>query len=145
MKKNQKNMNPWENMNEKIDDVLGEKFWKEVLPVIPRRVPLVDIYETATEGVILLELPGLRSTDDVQISVQNNQLIIKGTIPYPYPVAKEKLQQSERFFGSFQRAIQIPFSFVPQKLVAQYKQGILFLTFQKAKQDFSVEIDFHDS
>jgi HSP20 family molecular chaperone IbpA len=84
MKKNSKQGNPWENMNEKIDDVLGEKFWKDVLPVIPKRVPLIDIYETPTHGYMVLELPGLNSSKDVELSVQNNQLFIKGTIPYPY-------------------------------------------------------------
>ncbi|WP_223700497.1 Hsp20/alpha crystallin family protein [Sutcliffiella deserti] len=145
MKKNHKHANPWGNMNEKIDEVLGEKFWKDVLPVIPRRVPLVDIVETKTHGIIMLELPGLRSTEDVQIMVKNNLLNIKGIIPYSYPVEKENLIQLERFFGTFQRTIQIPFPFHPQKLVAQYKQGILSLTFQKAElENFNVEIDFED-
>lgn len=145
MKKNSKQgNNPWENMNEKIDDVLGEKFWKDVLPVIPKRVPLIDIYETPTHGYMVLELPGLNSSKDVELSVQNNQLFIKGTIPYPYQIPKENLLQSERFSGTFKRSVSIPFSFVPQKLTAQYKQGILLLTFQKSNQDIQVEIDFQD-
>jgi HSP20 family protein len=93
---------------------------------------------------MVLELPGLNSTKDVELSVQNNQLIIKGTIPYPYQMPKENLLQSERFFGTFKRAVSIPFSFVPQKLTAQYKQGLLLLTFQKSNQDIQVEIDFQD-
>ncbi|MCA1319171.1 Hsp20/alpha crystallin family protein [Bacillus tianshenii] len=144
MNKKSRQGNPWENMNEKIDDVLGEKFWKDVLPVIPKRVPLVDIYETPSYGYMILELPGLHSTKDVEITVQNNQLFIKGTIPYPYQLPKENLLQSERFFGTFKRAIAIPFSFVPQKLTAQYKQGVLLLAFQKADHDIDVEIDFQD-
>ncbi len=139
-----KHVNPWETMNGKIDEVLGEKFWKDMLPVMPRRVPHIDILETENEGIIALELPGLRSTEDVQLKVKNNQLFIKGSIPYPYPIPKENLLQGERFFGEFQRLVQIPFSFAPQNLVAQYKQGVLLLIFQKSEQDVSVEIDFVD-
>ncbi|TYS70903.1 Hsp20/alpha crystallin family protein [Sutcliffiella horikoshii] len=137
-----KHTNPWETMNDKIDEVLGDKFWKDMLPVIPKRVPLIDIMETEDKGLIIMELPGLKSTEDIQISVKNNQLFIKGSIPYPYPVERENLLQGERFFGDFQRVVAIPFSFMPEKLTAQYKQGLLTLIFQKNAQDVSVEIDF---
>ncbi|QFT88585.1 Spore coat protein P [Bacillus sp. THAF10] len=139
-----KNENPWESMNEKLDEVLGDKFWKDMLPVLPRRIPLMDIFETELEGTVVLELPGLASTEDIGLQVKNNQLLIKGKIPYPYPISKENLIQSERFFGEFKRAIPLPFSVIPQKLQALYKNGILYVTFQKNTEDMTVEIDFSE-
>ncbi|WP_010192435.1 small heat shock protein [Bacillus sp. m3-13] len=93
-----KHTNPWETMNDKIDEVLGDKFWKDMLPVIPKRIPLIDIMETEDKGLIIMELPGLKSAEDIQISVRNNQLFIKGSIPYPYPHSKRKLAPRRKIF-----------------------------------------------
>ncbi|UCZ53971.1 Hsp20/alpha crystallin family protein [Bacillus shivajii] len=139
---NDGNTMDWENMQEKVEGVLGEDFWNDIMKVVPRRGPFIDFFETGSEGVIIVELPGLESQNHIQVNVSGNQLILVGHIPYPYPVPKEELKISERYYGNFKRAIHIPFSFNPDQIFAHFKNGLLVLKVPKVHQEKHVDITF---
>ncbi|TMW70704.1 Hsp20/alpha crystallin family protein [Alteribacter natronophilus] len=139
---NQGNQMDWENMHEKVEGVLGEDFWSDIMKVVPRRGPNIDFFETASEGVIVVELPGLESQNHVKVNVSGNQVILDGRIPYPYPVEKEQLTLNERYCGKFKRTIPMSFSFSPEQISASYKNGLLVLKVPKVHREKHVDISF---
>ncbi|WLD93293.1 Hsp20/alpha crystallin family protein [Alkalihalobacillus sp. AL-G] len=143
MKQNKGKMN-WSNYSKDVDNVLGEDFWNDLHHVIPKRGPSFDMYETDTEGVIVFELPGLRSIQDIHIKQNGTQLVLQGNIAYPYPVKPEELSHNERFTGEFKRIVSVPFHYNPEHVKARYKNGLLEIHIQKAASEDEIIIDLED-
>ncbi|MGM9986462.1 MAG: Hsp20/alpha crystallin family protein [Bacillaceae bacterium] len=131
----------WNVFPDNVEEVLGEQFWGDLQRMIPKRGPSVDVYQTDSEGVVLVEVPGLKSVKDIQLKQNGSQLIIQGSVPYTYPIPKDKLIKSERFIGVFSRTISLPFSYSTDQITARYKNGILEIHVPKSKQERSIEIE----
>ena len=69
--------------------------------------PAVDMYETDKELVVKAELPGL-TTQDIDISLTDSTLSIKGEKKSSEEVKEESYYRVERHYGSFQRMIDLP-------------------------------------
>ncbi len=130
----------WENIADQVQDVLGEQFWKEIQTVIPKRGPAIDIFETDSEGIVLVELPGLESIKHIHLSLRGSQLVIKGSLPYLYPIEKDDLILHERFLGNFKRTISLPFHFSVQNVKAHFKNGLLIIRIPKETQEQSIQV-----
>src|SRR5262245_7457110 len=59
--------------------------------------PLADIYETAKEVVINLDLPGL-SKDEVSVTQANNALVVRGTRRFRRVSEEAQYHRSERLY-----------------------------------------------
>ncbi|PTX49353.1 HSP20 family protein [Melghirimyces profundicolus] len=129
----------WVHIPEKVKEV-----WKKLDPSSPKRVPSIDIYETEEEGVITAELPGLRSSEDVQITLDSLHLTLEGRIPCPYPCPKESLIVNERYFGRFKRTVRIPFNYSSDSIEARYKSGILEIHLSKRTEKNRVTLRFDE-
>ena len=108
--------------------------------------PRVDIYETGNEVVASCEIPGLESKDDLNISIYENILEIKGAVRHSREYDDEHTFRRERFSGSFRRSIALPAPVVADNSRAVYKNGILEITMPKAapgKKGSNIDIDFH--
>jgi HSP20 family protein len=93
--------------------------------------PLVDIYETETQIILLAGLPGIQR-EDVQLFLQGDRLIIRGTIYVPYSGIKNI--QKERFHGNFERAVKLPAIPNDNKLSAKFINGLLEISYGKITQ-----------
>lgn len=127
-----------------IDEVMGENFYNNLYQMIPKRGPCVDLYQTDSEGIIIAEIPGLQSPQDIKISIDSNQLVLEGQIPYPYHIPTDKLLIKERFLGSFKRVIQIPFSFTAKSITADYRSGLLEIRLPKLHHQVDISIQFDE-
>jgi HSP20 family protein len=88
-------------------------------------VPPVDIYETeAHDLVIKVELPDV-NREDVQVTVENNTITIKGTKNFPGDVKEDQFRRIERRYGSFVRSFTLPNTVDAAKVSAEYKHGVL--------------------
>ncbi|MBU1044029.1 MAG: Hsp20/alpha crystallin family protein [Candidatus Omnitrophica bacterium] len=92
--------------------------------------PSIDIHESKDNLLVKADLPGL-TKDEIEISVQDNNLIIKGEKKKENEVQEENYYKTERFYGSFYRTIQLPSEVDENKVNAQYKDGVLSLTLPK--------------
>ncbi|MBU1086803.1 MAG: Hsp20/alpha crystallin family protein [Candidatus Omnitrophica bacterium] len=92
--------------------------------------PTIDIHESKDSFLVKADLPGL-AKDEIEISVQDNNLIIKGEKKKEHEVKEENYYKTERFYGSFYRTIQLPALVDDAKVEAQYKDGVLSLTLPK--------------
>jgi len=109
--------------------------YRRPLPVYVSGVwrPLVDIYETATEVKVLIELPGVKK-EDVKLIFDRNTLIVRGQRRDEFRSDCKACHQVEINFGEFERTISIPVPVDPDGARAVYKDGFLLVTFPKAER-----------
>ncbi|MEW6730992.1 MAG: Hsp20/alpha crystallin family protein [Acidobacteriota bacterium] len=86
--------------------------------------PVVDIYETEDELVLLTELPGLNETD-FQLNLENNVLTIYGERKFGNGENQYNIHRQERPVGKFRRSFTLPANIDTNNVVAKYSQGIL--------------------
>ena len=70
-------------------------------------VPAVDIYEDEKKVVLKLEVPGIEEKD-LDVSVENNTLTVKGERKFEKEEKEENFHRIERRYGSFYRAFTLP-------------------------------------
>ncbi len=89
--------------------------------------PLINVWSSANGSVIDVELPGV-DPKDVDISVADDELILKGKISGREHAEGEKYSLRERPAGSFVRTIRLPYRVDTKSVQAHYKNGLLRLT-----------------
>ena len=92
--------------------------------------PRMNIEDTGNEIRVTAELPGV-SEDDVQITLDDDMLVIAGEKRDEREVDDRDVRLVERVFGRFRRAIQLPFSPNPDQVEASFRDGVLTITVPK--------------
>jgi HSP20 family protein len=106
------------------DDVMRRGVW----------VPAVDIYNTGKEELVIkAELPDL-SKDDIDITVADNTLTIKGEKKMDQAVKDEQYHRIERVYGTFSRTFSLPPTVDTTKVTADYKNGVLTIALQMKEE-----------
>ena len=103
-------------------DALGTSNWN----------PPVDIYESEGELTVNLDLPGV-DPDNVEVSVENNVLTIRGERRFEEKQDKENYHRVERSYGSFARSFTLSTRVDADKIRANYNAGVLTITLPKAE------------
>lgn len=101
--------------------------------------PKVDISETESSYEVYTDLPGVLK-DDVQVSVTDNLLTIKGEKHQKQETENKNFHRVERRYGTFQRSFTLPRHVDTGNIKADYKDGILTLTIPKAEEAKPKEI-----
>lgn len=96
-------------------------------------VPPVDVAETQDRFVIKTELPGLRS-DDVEISVENSVLRIRGERRFYEQKREDDFHRIESRFGAFARSNTLPSSADPEGIQASFDAGLLTIEVPKKEE-----------
>ncbi|HXT19026.1 MAG TPA: Hsp20/alpha crystallin family protein [Gemmatimonadaceae bacterium] len=97
-------------------------------------VPAVDVVEKKDAYVMYAELPGVDASR-VDISFEQNVLVIRGTKPSPLDPSKQgelRVYAAERVFGAFERAIRLPEFVDGEQISADFANGLLTVTVPKA-------------
>lgn len=92
--------------------------------------PAVDVYETAHEVVVLVELAGA-SEDEIEVTMQNGTLIIKGTRRDSRQGVSRTYSRMEISWGPFERDILIPANVDVDRVKAFYEAGMLEVVLPK--------------
>lgn len=109
-------------------------------------VPPVDILDNDKDYTLHVSVPGApKDQITIDFNKNDNQLIIKGTIPSSKPLedseAKDDEKQPDHYFerssGSFERRVTLPTTVDGDKIKATVENGVLTLTVPKtdAKDD----------
>jgi len=105
--------------------------------------PVVDIYENKDEIMIDAEIPGV-SQEDIQVSITNNILTIKGEKKQHKEVKEENFHRVERSYGMFSRSFSLPASVKSDMVKATFKDGVLRISIQKQDEvqtnNFPIEV-----
>ena len=102
-------------------------------------MPTVDTSETENGYEIRAELPGV-SEDDVNVSVTDNVLTIKGEKRQEEETEGKNYHRVERRYGSFQRSFTLPRHIETDAINAEFKEGVLTLEIPKAEVAKPTEI-----
>ena len=87
--------------------------------------PAVDIFETDTHDLVLkAELPGM-GREDIEVTVENSTLVLKGTKKFDAEVKDENYRRIERTYGTFHRSFTLPNTVDASKVSADFKNGVL--------------------
>lgn len=125
----------WKGLSAQAGDVLGPEFWQDIASIIPLTGPRVDMYETSQELVVVAEVPGLSSPEQIQLSFRDQSLLMRGMLVRPYQVLDEQMRLSERFFGAFERVFRLPGNAMTDQMRAQYHNGLLIIRIPLAPPD----------
>lgn len=93
-------------------------------------IPTLDIEETEKQFVITVDLPGVDSKD-VQVSMANGVLCIKGERRSEHEEKKKNYHVKEVSYGSFERHFAMPDTADGDKVQAKNKNGVLKVTVDK--------------
>lgn len=102
-------------------------------------MPMADICETENGFEIYAELPGV-SESDVNISVTDNLLTIKGEKHQEAETEGKNYHRVERRYGSFQRSFTLPRHVETSGIKAKFADGVLTLEIPKAEVAKPTEI-----
>jgi HSP20 family protein len=95
--------------------------------------PPVDIFENEHEIVFKAELPGMEAKD-IDIRLEKNVLTIKGERRFEKEAKEEDYHRVEREYGSFSRMFSLATAVEEDKVVAEYKDGVLKLVLPKKEE-----------
>ncbi|MFO0991103.1 MAG: Hsp20/alpha crystallin family protein [Hyphomicrobiales bacterium] len=90
----------------------------------------LDVAETDKALEITAEIPGV-DAKDIDVSIINGMLTIKGEKRSQRDEKTKDYQLVERSFGSFQRAVSLPFDADPGKIEAKFDKGVLTISVPK--------------
>jgi HSP20 family protein len=88
-------------------------------------MPPVDIFQTGDHELVLkAELPDM-SREDIDITVENFVLTVKGEKKLAHEVKEEQYHHAERRYGTFSRSFSLPQTVDSNRVAAEYKNGVL--------------------
>jgi HSP20 family protein len=131
--------NPFREL-ETLQNRLTTLFRRPLLPMngeetfgVTEWMPLVDVTEDEKEFLITAELPEMKK-EDVKVTVENGMLRITGERKFEKEEKGKKYHRVERAYGTFERTFLVPEGTTPEKLTAEYKEGVLKVHLPKTEE-----------
>ncbi len=94
----------------------------------------VDVYETREKLVVKARTAGVNK-NDLDVSISDNQLTIRGTLSSGTEDGVENYFLQECYWGEFSRTIALPVPVKEEEIEAMLKDGVLTISFGKVQQD----------
>jgi HSP20 family protein len=94
----------------------------------------VDVYETKERLYVKARTAGVNK-NDLDVSIADNTLTIKGTLSAGAEEEVENYFAQECYWGEFSRSIALPVAVKEDEIEAVLKDGVLTISFTKVKQD----------
>lgn len=107
-------------------------------------LPSIDVTETDKEIVVTAEMPGLERKD-VDISLENDTLTIRGEKKEQADQGDRNVQLSERRYGAFYRVLQLPPGIDPSSVQATMSNGVLKITIPKPARSEAKKIEVKEA
>jgi HSP20 family protein len=128
----------WKAVNRLFDEsvIRAPRSW----PTATGLAVAVDLEETDDDVVVTADLPGLQP-DDVDISVTDGTLTMKGEFKSGEEGERGNVHFRERRYGSFQRAISLPAAVNAGKAEAEFEDGVLTVTLPKTEETKPKQIE----
>lgn len=122
-----------------LDDMLGRysriggrNGWSAEGQRVAEWRPAADISETDKAYIIKAELPEVRK-EDVEVSVHDGVITIKGERRYEKTDESEQQHRIESFYGQFSRSFSLPTDVDQSGISAESRDGVLRVVLPKAK------------
>jgi HSP20 family protein len=86
--------------------------------------PALDVEESDREYLVKADLPAVKK-EDVKVSLEDGVLAIEGERKQEKEEKGKKFHRIERSYGKFVRRLAVPTDADPQKVSAEFKDGVL--------------------
>jgi len=114
-----------------LDDLFKGLFVRPMrfdLDVGPQMRMKIDVAKADDTYTVRADIPGVKK-DDIQVSVEGNEVTITGEIKKETEEKKgEEVLRSERYYGKVSRSFTLPHDVDETKVVAKYADGVLKVT-----------------
>lgn len=123
-------------------DRIFESFFGERLPTFKEEFsfsPAIEVSETDNEIIVKAAVPGV-DKKDLNISILDNNLIIKGEVKREKEEKKKNYYKQEIAYGSFSRTIPLPAEVKVDEIKANMKNGVVTITIPKSEKAKAKEI-----
>ena len=110
---------------------LLNRFFSDWSPLAERGTsfsPAVEVFAREGDLVVRAELPGIDPEKDVDITLHDGVLSIRGERRKEQEEKGERYFRQETFYGSFQRDVLLPEGVNADQIKASYEKGILEVT-----------------
>ncbi len=114
---------------DRLFDRFFEPRWDE-FATLGEWAPQLDLSETKDALVVKAEIPGM-DPKDIQISLQEQLLTIKGEKKQEKEEKDEHYHRVERSYGGFTRTVRLPVAVDAEKVTASFKNGLLTVKLPK--------------
>lgn len=104
--------------------------------------PVVGVYEDERNIVLKAELPGV-DKEQVTVDVEDGMLTLKGEKSAENQIEEGKYHRRERFYGRFQRSFMLPTDVDPDRIKAEFKDGVLKIEVPKPESQKPKQITVH--
>jgi HSP20 family protein len=101
-------------------------------------VPSMDVYETAKEIVVRMDVAGV-DRKSLRITVDDNALAISGRRVETTDKENDYYHQVEIEYGEFRRVLDVPRPVDADRATARYEDGLLYVVLPKTE----VEVTIH--
>jgi HSP20 family protein len=109
-------------------------------PTTARDFPPISVWLGENSVAVAAELPGV-SRDDVTINLQDDVLTLDGKREPTSQQENVNWQRRERSYGTFSRAVQLPFRVDAEKVQARFNNGILEIELERLEADRPKKIE----
>ncbi len=119
-----------------FDKMLNEFFQGSLLPATGEKrgwVPSSDVIEEKDHFLITIDLPGIQK-EKIKIFVEEDVLKISGERNGDKSLERAEFKRVERFRGSFERTFRLPEGVESEKVMAEYKDGVLSIRVPKVEE-----------
>jgi len=117
--------------------------FRDLLPTTAEQAsawaPAVDVFTRDNDVVVRAELSGLDPAKDVEISLHDGMLTIRGERRQEDRKETDQYVRLERRYGSFERSLPIPEGVNADDIKAEYRNGVLQVVIPGAAQISSVK------
>ena len=96
--------------------------------------PPVNLWVGEDSVALTAELPGI-APDEVDLTVRENTLTLKGGCQAGAEDEKSVWHRRERPYGSFARTVQLPFRVDPEQVEARFANGLLEVELHRPEAD----------
>jgi len=95
--------------------------------------PPINVFQQGDDILAIIELPGIEK-DSLNVQAKENTIRIAGkkSINYPDGVS---VHRRERTSGEFDRTLSLPVQLDPDRIKAEYRDGILALFLPRSERD----------
>jgi HSP20 family protein len=95
--------------------------------------PPINVFRQGNDFLAIIEMPGVNK-DDLTLEVRGNAIRISGKKAIDYG-GNASVHRRERVAGSFDRTITLPVQLDPDRVTAEYRDGVLALSLARAEND----------
>ena len=107
--------------------------WLQDLTTSRGPFPPMNVFQQGDDILVIIELPGM-DKNNLQIQAKENTIRISGKKAVDYPEGVS-VHRRERISGEFDRTLSIPVQLDPDRIKAEYRDGILTLFLPRAESD----------